>query len=554
MKTKNVKGKKVLALLCSAGLLSSLLMSCAAMGASSTATSAATPASVPQPASAASVDKFGKYDPPIVVTSVRSVSDENTFPPGDDIENNVYTRMLKDELGIIIKYDWVVDSSQWDTKVAMMLASGSMPDFFQATPADFMNLSQQDAVMDLTEVYDTYASDLLKKHDSNFREGYESGFINGKHYGVANLGWGIISMPNVLWIRQDWLAESGKEAPKTLEELEALAKQFMESHPGTYGIALDKSLTNSINTITGITNAFHAYNKIWIEKDNTIEYSSIQPEMKNALQYLQNLYKEGIIDKEFAVKDTNKVIEDITNGKVGIVYGGNNIGFWGTYNAVKNDANAAFMPFDLPKNDDETLYLQARFPVSSYVVVNKNMEHPEAVIKMINLFSERFADGTFNKPEFKETVMWSYPPAVQTDPMNEYEAYKNVSHALTTKDESVLSPQQMPFYTAAKKWQDDKDAVTDTTSYGRYVQMGPDGAYSILAKYVDENRILLSKMRGVEPPGYAKVSSTLEKLEDDTFTKIIMGESIDSFDKFVEEWKKLGGDSATQEMNDMYNK
>lgn len=553
MKMKNAKCKRALVLACAILMAGTILAGCTSKGASSSAQSSTASGTVPEPASTASVDKFGKYDPPIVVTSVRSVSDENTFPPGDDIENNVYTRMLRDELGIIIKYDWVVDSSQWETKVAMMLASGSMPDFFQAAPADFMNLSQQDAIMDIGQVYDTYASDLLKKHDANFMEGYESGFINGKHYGVANLGWGTISMPNVLWIRQDWLEESGKEAPKTLEELEALAKQFMEMHPGTYGIAVDKSLTNSINTITGITNAFHAYNKIWIEKDGQLEYSSIQPEMKNALEYLQNLYKEGVIDKEFAVKDTNKVIEDITNSKVGIVYGSNNIGFWGTYNVVKNDKNAAFMPHDLPTQDASPLYLQARFPVDGYVVVNKNMEHPEAVIKMINLFAERFADGTFNQPEFKETVMWSYPPAVQTDPMNEYQAYKNVSHALTTKDESGLTPQQMPFYTAAKKWQDEKDAITDTTSYGRYVQMGPVGAYSILAKYVDSDRILLSKMRGVEPQSYAKVSATLQKLEDDTFTKIIMGESIDTFDKFVDEWKKLGGDSATLEMNEMYN-
>lgn len=43
--------------------------------------------------------------------------------------------------------------------------------------------------------------------------------------------------------------------------------------------------------------------------------------MKTALGKLQSWYKDGILDKEFALKDENKAVEDITAGKVGIVYG-----------------------------------------------------------------------------------------------------------------------------------------------------------------------------------------------------------------------------------------
>lgn len=499
------------------------------------------------------IDPLGKYDPPITVTSVRTINAENVFPKGDDIENNVYTRMLYNELGIKIKYDWVVDSTQWDVKIATMLASSSMPDFFRPNSANFMNLAKEDAVMDLTGLYDKWASPLLRKHDANFKEGYESGFVDGKHYGIADLGWGIISLPNILWIRQDWLDASGMEVPKTAGELDALAMKFIEDHPGTYGISLDKSLTGGINTIIPVMNANHAYPKIWIEKDGKLEYGSIQPEVRTALLQLQKMYADGIIDKEFAVKDTNKVIEDITNSKVGIIYGCNNIGFWGTYDLVKKNPDAAFMPYDVPRVDDQPIYLQGSWPVGQYIVINKNMKNPEAVVKMINLFCERFADGTFDQPEYKETVMWSYPPAVQTDPTNEYAAHVNVAEALTSGDESKLTPQQRPFYTAAKMWKDKKDSITDTTAYGRYVQMGPNGAYSVIKPYVDNNRILLDRLTGAIPPGYAKVTGTLTKLEDDAFTKIIMGASIEEFDTFVRNWKKLGGDAATQEVNDTFN-
>ncbi|MNU10029.1 hypothetical protein D3C72_2569500 [compost metagenome] len=48
---------------------------------------------------------------------------------------------------------------------------------------------------------------------------------------------------------------------------------------------------------------------------------------------------------------------------------------------------------------------------------------------------------------------------------------------------------------------------------------------------------------------------TLKKKEIETFTKIIMGDvSVDEFDKFVEEFKKLGGATMEKEVNDWYAK
>ena len=45
--------------------------------------------------------------------------------------------------------------------------------------------------------------------------------------------------------------------------------------------------------------------------------------------------------------------------------------------------------------------------------------------------------------------------------------------------------------------------------------------------------------------------TNLTTLEDETFMKIVMGEeSIDAFDRFVEEWKAQGGDMITEEVQE----
>ena len=46
--------------------------------------------------------------------------------------------------------------------------------------------------------------------------------------------------------------------------------------------------------------------------------------------------------------------------------------------------------------------------------------------------------------------------------------------------------------------------------------------------------------------------ANLQKLEEETLLKIIMGQApVDEFDKFVETWKRTGGDEITEEVNQM---
>ena len=47
-------------------------------------------------------------------------------------------------------------------------------------------------------------------------------------------------------------------------------------------------------------------------------------------------------------------------------------------------------------------------------------------------------------------------------------------------------------------------------------------------------------------------NATLQAMEEEVFTNIIMGAPIDTFDKFVEDWKNLGGDDITKELNEWY--
>jgi len=68
----------------------------------------------------------------------------------------------------------------------------------------------------------------------------------------------------------------------------------------------------------------------------------------------------------------------------------------------------------------------------------------------------------------------------------------------------------------------------------------------------------MNKVSGVfygQTPSMALKWPALQKMEQETFTKIIMGKApLDSFDSFVAEWKKSGGDEIIQEIEEVIRK
>ncbi|MET3941553.1 hypothetical protein ABIC22_004365 [Paenibacillus sp. PvP094] len=72
------------------------------------------------------------------------------------------------------------------------------------------------------------------------------------------------------------------------------------------------------------------------------------------------------------------------------------------------------------------------------------------------------------------------------------------------------------------------------------------GSSSLQQDYNKVYSLLYSQTRTMESRW-----SNLKKLEDETFLKIIMGAApLDTFDTFVSDWKKQGGDKITEEVKE----
>lgn len=515
---------------------------------------------------------FGKYEDPVTVEVVQSINPSLPLPEGDSTTDNFYTRYIKENMNIDIKVKWQASSSDYSQKLNLAIASNDLPDILVVGESEFKKLIKSDLIEDLTPYYEKYASDTIKDNiDKTDGKAIANASVDGKMYGLPNVQ-AEADGYNLMWIRQDWLDELGLEAPETVEDLENVAKAFVDNNMGgdnTIGILGPTvnsrlyndfiSSSNNMNNLDGIFQAYKSWPGFWVEDEaGNAAYGSITDETKTALGELQKMYKDGILDQEIGVrKDADEAWK---SGKAGILFSP----WWFGYNVkdcLANDPNAEWKAYAAPLAEDGKWYAKLGGVGGSYCVVRKGYEHPEAAILLNNFL--RKDEGKFAQ----ETTLDAgfYPGRVVITPvdecaysvellrkkMNGEEAddYDPVNYKIMDTDLASLD-------TCFKNGYDDLSIENwniDDTNFGRLYSLLMGTGAQVDAEESGELERTYSLIYS-QTATMEKKWANLKKKEDEVFLKIIIGEAdLDSFDTFVEEWKAEGGDEITKEVQESVN-
>ena len=432
-------------------------------------------------------------------------------------------------------------------------------------------------IQPLDQYFDDYASDTLKGFVESGGEELKKCISNDKGEMMA------IPAPNIaasgineMWIRQDWLDNLGLEVPRTWDELAAVAEAFVTQDPDGNGEAdtigiLGPGNTDHMNAIGGnqfgldpLFSSFQSYPQYWLQdEDGTVKYGSIQPETRTALEKIQKLYTDKLIDTEMLVRSNCQ--EAVLSGKVGIFFGPWWIGY--TVSDATLAGEADWRAYFTPLSEDGKYYTHMPDPTSTYVVVSKSCKNPEAAIKIINYLiaygKDWVADGTSAKLEVSQFYpLWNvYENAdeieVSTETLEKYLAGEITmddvdfsQHKLLKNDmEAVIELKKEPYDDfSLDKWNLDSDLAK--TNLPRLVSLLVGGNPLVNDKYIP----VYNAYSGQTETMQAKWAN-LKKMEEETFAKIIMGKAdISEFDTFVENWKNQGGDQILKEINDELGK
>ncbi len=580
--TEEKMSKNLFRLLVLLTVFSTLLAAC---GPAATATSAEpetteateAPATAPAATEVPAADPYGKYEEPVVLTTVRSFETNEKLPEGDTPENNQYTRYVKDMLNIDVQYLWTSATADYDQKVNLSIASNDLPDAMVVNLTQLTQLVASDQIADLTEMYNAYASPTVKQMmDSSQGIALKAITFDGKIMAIPAL-----TVPDdgyqLMWIRKDWLDKLGLPVPKTMDEIEKIAEAFVKQDPGgngpgnTIGIlgpqnggALYANFlqpTNGNFTFDPVFGSFHAYPGFWVKDANgNVAYGSILPETKTALAKLADLYKKGLIDPEMGVRKDSSA--PIAAGTVGIYFGEWWNGYWPLPDAIKNNSEANWQAYAVPLDDQGVWNPHQGTPATSFVVVRKGYEHPEAAMKIVNLFNRDESKFDLTKGSLANEVL-RIPQAMYDEGEVTYQALLDVL-AGKSKAEDYKDPKYTPYKLLAddvtkiklvkgepidnmdiQYWTPEADFSAWSRMYS--ILVGDGAIYNPIGGAENVN-VVFSETYASTPTMIDKWAN-LKKLEDETFLKIVLGTApIDSFDQFVDDWKAQGGDEIAAEV------
>lgn len=568
-----MKLKRVIAIACTAAMTASLISGCG--GSSDEGQKEA----VKEAEGTAKEDlPLAKYPETVTVHLGGKMNPNAKIPEGMSFEDNSYTRLLKDDLNIEVVYDWVASMSDYDEKMSLCIGSNTVPEIMNVNAAQYRALLKYDMIQPLDDYFDDYASDALKSYVESGGDELMDCITNDDGEIMAipapNLTAGGV---NEMWIRQDWLDALGLEAPRTWDELAQVANAFVTEDPDgngeddTIGI-LGPGNADHMNAVGGnqfgldpLFSCYQSYPQYWLEgEDGKVEYGSIQPETKTALENISKLYADGDIDPEMLVRSDSK--EPLLAGKVGIFFGP----WWCAYTFADTtlSGSADWRAYFTPLSEDGKYYIHMAEPTTQYVVASKDCKNPEAAFKIINYLIAN--EQTWVEEGVTSTEMGTadfYPLYNAYDNADEIETSYEVltqylagevgiddvdfsTHKLLKNDmEAITELKKEPYDDfSLEYWNLDSDLAQGNLPRLVAIMVGD-------APLVNEEYVPIYNVYNGQTETMEAKWANLKKMEEETFAKIIMGKAdISEFDTFVENWKSQGGDQILKEINEELGK
>lgn len=506
---------------------------------------------------------YGKYPEQLTYTLGKlSGANNSNLPDGETYENNAYTRLLNERLNVQNQDVFEAMDEQYTDSVTMVIAQNDLPDVMIVEDLDELQyLVDNDMIADLTDSYNNCMSDTIKNiYGSYGRDILDVVTFGGKIMAIPETN--ISDGPNLIWLRKDWMDALGLSAPRTLSDVEEIIRQFKEKDPGhngagnTVGLVCDTSLCggcgySSEYTLDIIFASYGAFPKQWIyDEDGNVVYGSVQPEAKEALAHIHELYKEGILDQDFLMRTSSNLIELIVDGQCGSFFGP----WWAPNNplmqAVEQNKDAEWQPYLIATEKSGFTSYHTQNPSGKYIVVRKGYEYPEIACKIVSVLFDYLRYNDRDNQEivdyYKENVdPTARPFAINVDYNNALQiCYGELNHVFAgDKSADELNVLEYSYYEACESYLKDAEnaSAEDWAAYTSRItacKILNDGRTNkVESLYFGETETMVTDWW------------SLENLESDTYLKIVTGESaLDEFDRFVENWYQNGGETITKEV------
>lgn len=455
------------------------------------------------------------------------------YPDGVDPSSNEYIGIVEDYANVDLELEVPV-YQDFKTKYELMMASGSLPDIVHTIyREDAERAGDQGAFIDLKQYYD--ASTVLK--DTVTAEHMELAKSGSGHYyripmvAMISVGEGIIT-------RYDLLEKyNGGKFPASVNEWIEFMRAVKKAEPNSTPLAsrlVGNNVFRGFNDPIFVWYGARPYN-FRMEGGKFISTFTV-PEYKAAVAVMNQMYKEGILDKEFVTSDTNKWLDALYNNNLCLISNATdqvkaNVQNAQTRSGAENNVYVmapALTAYPEEVRDTKYVngYVNAGINSSHGLYISKNCKTPERAFKVIEGFSaEKLYDAIFwGREGIEYTVKGGereIDPVKLADPSRSWVLQLGIIFGFTAGSEAKDAMYK-------KVWGEEKFNVVDR-SIAPVVESSKERGVSILGQLPD-------------------ISGITEKLQESydfisaATAKAVMGQTtMEEFDKSVAEYKTKYG-------------
>lgn len=448
-----------------------------------------------------------------------------TFDPNTDPA----VKRIKELTGYEVEY-YLLPKDNATEKLMLEMASGGDYDIVRLSTAQFAQLAGNGSLAPL--------DDLLAENGDNIMAqvsdmGWKSVTTGGKKYAIPYEGGGDIDNPYGLLqggmgVRTDVMTELGLQLPTDLDSFYTFLKKIKDEKNI---VPLTGRAADGFNAVIG--SAFGLGAAMWYEVDGQLVHRIKMPQYKEYLAYINKLYDEGLMDKDYPINKSENAKQKFTSGRAAVMMPAYFYDIPDLLPAVAQSNPKAELDFitALAGADGKPFVTQAK-QAQTYEAIPKNSKNAEHAMNFMNLRAdpEIFLSTYLGEQgvhfEIKDDKYYPILPA--------FEELNN-----------------------AKQFTGTVDAGTEFKMWQARARKTPEMA----AAYEKMNSLI--KKDWVHPdytnyatnlPEVQKYRLSLVQMENDFLVKAMV-ETKDLnklYSDFAAEWEKQGGIEMTQAINAWY--
>lgn len=244
-----------------------------------------------------------------------------------DFENLWFYKELEAKTGIHIEWETVKDGD-YDTKMNLMFASGDWPDLL-VRPSAKLDIEEYGVTQGILVPLDDYLEEYMPNYYSRLSMNNASAALpasDGKMYWIGNLTAQNVNHDGNHYINKAWLDKLGLEIPTTVDELTEVLRAFRDGDPNGNGEAdeIAFSAADLIHSTQGLYTHFAnfgvpltRYIYACIDEGGQVVFPGYLPGFREACEWLNLCYTEGLLDPEAITQDSNVWGTKMNAGQIG---------------------------------------------------------------------------------------------------------------------------------------------------------------------------------------------------------------------------------------------